>query len=488
MHTTTSSSTKPVVVVLDPGHDNVHGGATSTIGGVTYREEQLTLKIALYCRDELQKYAGVRVYMTRTTADCPHPGTTSGNDNLARVHDAAALGADYYVSIHLNSATASAKGVEIYYPNANYATLASGNEAVDEDENVSADGKALSQAILNQLVKLGLSNRGVKVNTASATYPDGSKNDAYQVIRESKLYGFPGIIVEHCFITNPTEVGKFLSTDAQLRTLGEADALGIATYLGLKKGGSTDSDTLKITLPEGYGEEVVYLDGVACYGTVTGGVFSSTPDAEDARTAVMYRYNDQGVPAGMYVWSLTTTNGKYTATPVPELEDLLLYHGFSIRITGDSGIRCKTSVSDALKQQLTGKGVNGYTLKSYGTLILPKSLAKYTPLVLGADKVNVATAYDKASGLDNVFETKDGRDRFTAVLTKIPANQYKTELSFRGYITLTKDGQDVTIYGPIVQRSIYALAKTILESNTYPSGSATDTFLKKLISDADAQS
>ena len=75
-----------IVVALDPGHDSTHAGASAN--GV--REEVLTLKIAQYCKAELEEYAGVSVYMTRTTADCPHPGGSSAHDIDQRVADAAA--------------------------------------------------------------------------------------------------------------------------------------------------------------------------------------------------------------------------------------------------------------------------------------------------------------------------------------------------------------------------------------------------------------
>ena len=50
------------VVVLDPGHGGSDGGASAN--GLV--EKNLTLKIAQYCKEELEKYAGVTVYMTRS--------------------------------------------------------------------------------------------------------------------------------------------------------------------------------------------------------------------------------------------------------------------------------------------------------------------------------------------------------------------------------------------------------------------------------------
>ena len=58
-----------LVIALDPGHDNQSPGAQ----GQDLREEELTLKIAQACRDELETYPGVSVYMTRDdSGDCPY--------------------------------------------------------------------------------------------------------------------------------------------------------------------------------------------------------------------------------------------------------------------------------------------------------------------------------------------------------------------------------------------------------------------------------
>ena len=75
-----------IVVALDPGHDNRHGGTSGS--GLT--EQELTLKIAKYAKAELETYNGVKVYMTRTTAACPYPKTgTSGACIEKRVQAAA---------------------------------------------------------------------------------------------------------------------------------------------------------------------------------------------------------------------------------------------------------------------------------------------------------------------------------------------------------------------------------------------------------------
>ena len=212
-----------IVVALDPGHDSTHAGASAN--GV--REEVLTLKIAQYCKAELEEYAGVSVYMTRTTAGCPHPGGSSAHDIDQRVADAAAAGASVYVSFHLNSSTSSAaKGAEIIIPNTNW------------KPQVGNDGKKLATLIESELVGLGLEERKIysKDTTVNERYEDGSLSDYFTVQISAKEHGIPGIIVEHAFVTNTSDVNNFLNNEAGLKKLGVADATGIAKYFGLSKG------------------------------------------------------------------------------------------------------------------------------------------------------------------------------------------------------------------------------------------------------------
>mgnify|MGYP002644170752 CR=1 FL=1 len=243
---------------------------------------------------------------------------------------------------------------------------------------------------------------------------------------------------------------------------------------------------VKLTPPTGYTDANIYLDGIAYPAVITDDGYTVTAPDGNSKTAIMYRYNENGVPVGMYVWELSY-NGIYSARPVPELENLLSYHGFSIRVTGNAGIRFKTGISIALREQLLS-GLSGYTLKEYGTLAMNEANCALYPFIKGGQKVMSGRAYGQnADGnlLDAVFETVDNRYRYTSVLVNLPAQQYKTEFAFRGYIILTKDGQDIILYGPPVSKSIYALAELLLSSGYYEQGSSADLFLHQLIKDAD---
>ena len=195
-------SNSNLVIVLDPGHDaSKHSGATAN--GV--REEVVTLKIAEYCKEVLEQYSGVSVYMTRTDGNCPYPATNSIDDILKRVEWAKTKDADVFISFHINSSVSgAAQGAEVYYPQ--------GEENAQE----------LAKDIVGELAKLGLKNRGDK------------GDDSYAVIRHSKRNGFPGLIIEHAFVSNVSDA-KWFQTEENLKKLGEADAAGIIKYYGLTK-------------------------------------------------------------------------------------------------------------------------------------------------------------------------------------------------------------------------------------------------------------
>ena len=226
----------PIIIVLDPGHDATHGGAE----GNGLQEDKLNLKIAQYCLEELNTYKNVKVYMTRDSEKCPYPGGKAGNDNSRRVEFAQSVGADVYIALHLNSLDdASYGGVEIFYPNANYRP------------ELSKIGAGLSQAILDELVGLGIKDRGIQVRR------NEDSTDYYQVIREAKNRNITGIIVEHAFISCPSDAQNFLSSDEKLKALGVADATGIAKYYDLQKeGGDTSSGVVAPQEPEAPQEPV----------------------------------------------------------------------------------------------------------------------------------------------------------------------------------------------------------------------------------------
>ena len=104
----------------------------------------------------------------------------------------------------------------VFYPNKSYRP------------DLSAEGAELSTNILRELTALGLPDLGIRIRNSEKkpkpeTYEDGSIADYYNVIRNSKLSGITGIIVEHAFVSSAYDRENYLGTTAQLKRLAKAD-------------------------------------------------------------------------------------------------------------------------------------------------------------------------------------------------------------------------------------------------------------------------
>ena len=206
-------------VVICAGHDATHTGAS----GNGLKEEELTFKVAQYCKQALEQYQGVTVYMDRDSISCKYPGQSTSYCLNQRIKDAAALGATVFVDIHFN--TGGGTGAEVYYPNKSY------------NEGIHQEGQNLANKILSELSALGLTNRGAKIKdgTTGETDSNGNKDDYFTTNYLSKQYGMTGVIVEHAFLDSASDAAK-LKDENFLKKLGEADAAGIAATYGFSKG------------------------------------------------------------------------------------------------------------------------------------------------------------------------------------------------------------------------------------------------------------
>lgn len=199
-------------VILDPGHGGSDPGACAN----GLRESDLTLKIARYCRDELKRYAHTDVYMTR---DGDYDVELTSRSDFAK-----SVSADFFISFHINSG--GGEGAEVWIPAvSNWYPAYHG---VGED---------IAKIMLDKFEALGLVDRGTKwdyyeLNGKLLYYPDGSWADAFAVIRGCRNAGIPAILAEHGFVDNASDAA-FLSNEANLKSLGIADAQAIVEHFGL---------------------------------------------------------------------------------------------------------------------------------------------------------------------------------------------------------------------------------------------------------------
>lgn len=191
-----------IVVCIDAGHGGSNGGAN--YDGLW--EKNLTLQIAAAMYQELSQYEGITVVMTRVD--------DRDVSLKERANIAAAAGADFLYSIHLNASNEhNLFGSEVW---------------VSGFGNYYAKGMSFGNIALAQLSEdIGVYPRGVKTKLSA------KGNDYYGIINNARLNNIPAVIIEHCHMDEAHDK-NFFTGEGALQKLGKADATAVAKYYGLK--------------------------------------------------------------------------------------------------------------------------------------------------------------------------------------------------------------------------------------------------------------
>ena len=260
--------------------------------------------------------------------------------------------------------------------------------------------------------------------------------------------------------TEPESVTVTIKPTKRLLDLTGLNLAGDITIDGVDYPIEASNDTLYVTIPE-TGDLFTY------YGYKN--IWASNEHSN--------------YPTSMSVYAIERTPTGSTAREITEFHNLLTYAGCSIRISGKQGIRMITALDEATKKALTGKGLAGYTLEEYGTVVSwTDALGNGSFLRLGEDYAHSNYAYRKGKA-DPVFARKNGIIQYTNVLVleNLTEGDYDKDLTLRAYIRLrnTETGETVTLYGGTVTRSIYYVATQ--NADTYKSGTAGYKFVRKII-------
>ena len=184
-------------------------------------------------------------------------------------------------------------------------------------------------------------------------------------------------------------------------------------------------------------------------------------------------------PVGMQAYRLHTTAQGYQVEALPELDNLLVYAGSSIRIVGKRGIRMITGVNQQKRAQLTGSGLAGYTLLEYGTLLALDEELNGAPLVLGGANVRSNYAYRKGTA-DPVFRYTGDSIQYTNVLVGFQDEHLNKDIAMRPYMKLQDaQGKTVVVYGGTVYRSIGFVAYQ--NRNAFKPGTASYSYVWGII-------
>ena len=196
-------------ICIDAGHYGNYNNNTHV--KPTYWESRMAWKLHLMQKEELEKYEGVTVILTRADVEKDLAVVDRGKK---------AKGCDIFISDHSNSCdTESVDRPVVIYPVSGLC------------EPLAAKLAAKIREVMQTKDPERIYSRWNSAHNA----------DYYGVIRGAASVGVPGLIVEHSFHSN-NRSAKWLQSTANLRTLAEAEAAVLAEEYGLVKKGSPFSD------------------------------------------------------------------------------------------------------------------------------------------------------------------------------------------------------------------------------------------------------
>lgn len=189
------------VILIDPGHGGIDGGAQSKTGTI---EKDINLQIALKLRDKLEE-SGYKVYMTRDEDEGLYQkGNTvrekKREDLNRRVEMKKETECDIFVSIHQNMFPQSkCYGAQVWY--------------------ASNDNSYNLATIVQDSIKESVKDNNKRVAKPAA--------EAYLILRDK--YECASILVECGFLSNPDEEVK-LKSDEHQNLIVEGISGGIDKY------------------------------------------------------------------------------------------------------------------------------------------------------------------------------------------------------------------------------------------------------------------
>lgn len=194
---------EPVIVVIDPGHGGENLGAEYE----NYVEKEMTMIVANAMKEELEKYDGIQVYMTRY-GDIETDMTLEERSEFAK-----SVNADFMFCLHFNMSE--------------YHTLFGAECWISAFGDEYSKGYSFASVEMDLLQELGLYSRGIK------TRLNKKGTDYYGIIRTAAEREIPCVLIEHCHLDQENDK-PFYDYDEKLKAFGKLDATAAAKYFHLR--------------------------------------------------------------------------------------------------------------------------------------------------------------------------------------------------------------------------------------------------------------
>lgn len=212
-----------IVIVIDPGHGGDQEGGMYD----AFVEKDMTLITARAMKEDLEKYEGVKVYLTRE------------DDRVMTLEDRVAYAkeknADMLFCLHYNLSK-------------DHNTLFGAECWVSAFARYYSEGYSFAEIEIKALEKLGLFSRGIKTRLND----DGM--DYYGIIRHAREQDLTCVLIEHCHMDHEND-RPFCEGRDQWEAFGRLDADCAARYFRLRseKLGTDyrDYQVLDVPIPQG---------------------------------------------------------------------------------------------------------------------------------------------------------------------------------------------------------------------------------------------
>lgn len=208
-----------IVIVIDPGHGGDQEGGMYD----AFVEKDMTLITAKAMKEELEKYEGVQVYLTRED-----DRKLSLEDRVAYAKE---KNADMLFCLHYNLSK-------------DHNTLFGAECWVSAFERYYSEGYSFADIEIKALEKLGLFSRGIKTRLNN----DGI--DYYGIIRHAREQELTCVLIEHCHMDHEND-RPFCEGREQWEAFGRLDADCAAKYFRLRSEalGTDYRDHLNLDVP-----------------------------------------------------------------------------------------------------------------------------------------------------------------------------------------------------------------------------------------------
>lgn len=355
---------EPVVVVIDPGH----GG--ENLGGEyeEYIEKEMTMIVANAMKEELEKYDGIQVYMTRY-GDIEEDMSLEERSEYAKSVDA-----DFMFCLHFNLSE--------------HHTLFGAECWVSAFGEQYSKGYSFASVEMELLQELGLYSRGIK------TRLNDKGTDYYGIIRTATEREIPCVLIEHCHLDQENDQ-PFYDYDEKLKAFGRLDATAVAKYFNLR------SEELGVDYSDYQNVEVPVPTGVVKPDmTETDVCMIDVLDQNMETGEVTVRVSAMDYDSGMLYYEYSYDNG-VTFSPLQKWGD-----------KSRDTITFTMQVPPHIVPQIVVNGYNGYDLYKTSNMVSLPSMDYKTEEEIAAELArqealeSAAMAEAQKNYKDATYETK----------------------------------------------------------------------------------